>query len=125
PRWLRLHDGVRRAALLPAGPGVGHRLRGGRRGLPPGGRQALRPRRQLMDFRLGEEAEAVRAELRAFLDGFMTPDREEQLYRSGTSHDPEFTEAVVEHRWHGAAWAKEDGGHGRDPRVLSPIREEY
>ncbi|MDQ2648986.1 MAG: acyl-CoA dehydrogenase family protein [Actinomycetota bacterium] len=78
-----------------------------------------------MDFRLGEEAEEVRAELRAFLEGFMTPEREEQLYRSGTSHDPEFSKAVVEHRWLGAAWSKEDGGHGRDPRVLSPIREEY
>ena len=66
PRRLRLHDGVRHPAALAPGPGLERRL--GRAGcrLPAGRR---RPTREaMMDFRLGADAEALRAELRDFLD---------------------------------------------------------
>jgi alkylation response protein AidB-like acyl-CoA dehydrogenase len=78
-----------------------------------------------MDFRLGEEAEQVRADIRGFLEGFMTPERQEHIYRTGVSHDPEFTKEVVERGWLAATWPEEYGGGGRDPRVLVPMQEEY
>lgn len=78
-----------------------------------------------MDFRLGDEAEAVRADVHDFLTGFMTPDREEHLYRTGVSHDPEFTREIVERGWQTATWPEEYGGGGRDPMYLLPIQEVY
>ena len=62
-------------------------------GLPAGrrsratGPSALTAGRADMDFRLGDRAEALRAEVQAFLDEHMTPELEEQLYRTGVSHD--------------------------------------
>ncbi len=39
-----------------------------------------------MDFRLGDHADTFRSEVRAFLDEQMTPELEEELYRSGVSN---------------------------------------
>jgi alkylation response protein AidB-like acyl-CoA dehydrogenase len=78
-----------------------------------------------MDFRLGQEAEDLRDEVHDFLSGFMTHEREEHLYRTGVSHDPEFTREIVERGWLSATWPEEWGGGGRDARMLVPIQEEY
>jgi alkylation response protein AidB-like acyl-CoA dehydrogenase len=78
-----------------------------------------------MDFRLGTEAEDIRADIHEFLGEFMSPEREERLYRSGVSHDPEFTHEIAERGWLAATWPEEYGGGGKDTRVLVPIHEEY
>ncbi|MBV9665899.1 MAG: acyl-CoA dehydrogenase family protein [Actinobacteria bacterium] len=77
-----------------------------------------------MDFRLGDKSDALRGDVREFLDGFMTPEREEALYRSGTSYDPEYTEAVVERGWLAAGWSEEEGGSGLSPLEMVTLHEE-
>ena len=43
-----------------------------------------------MDFRLGNEAEALRAEVRAFLDQYLTDDIRAFMERTGTHHNDTF-----------------------------------
>ena len=52
-----------------------------------------------MDFRLADEVEAFRTELRAFLDEHITLELEERVYRTGVSHDDAFTEALRDRGW--------------------------
>ena len=77
-----------------------------------------------MDFRLGESSEALRSEVREFLDEHMTRDLEEQVYRTGVSHDEEFTRALVERGWMAPGWPVEFGGQGFDPIEMVAIGEE-
>jgi alkylation response protein AidB-like acyl-CoA dehydrogenase len=77
-----------------------------------------------MDFRLGERSDALRAEVRAFLDEAITPELEEHLYRTGTSHDAAFNEALLERGWFAPGWPPEWGGQGRDPIELLVLGEE-
>lgn len=77
-----------------------------------------------MDFRLGDPAEALRAELASYLHEALTPDVEERLYRSGVSHDRDFIQGLVEHRWFASAWPEELGGPGLDPTWVMVIYEE-
>ena len=62
-----------------------------------------------MDFRPSERSEDVRAEARAFIDAFMTAEREEHLYRTGVSYDPDFTAALVERGWLTPTWPAPHG----------------
>lgn len=78
-----------------------------------------------MDFHPSPEAEQLRAEIRAFLDGFMTPEREEELHRTGVSSDPDFTRALVEHGWIAPAWPVEWGGGGLSAMELIALSQEY
>jgi hypothetical protein len=48
-----------------------------------------------MDFRLGGATDELRAEARAFLAEHMTRELEEQVHRTGVSHDPAFSKAMV------------------------------
>jgi len=77
-----------------------------------------------MDFRLGDKSDALRRDVRAFLDDFMTPEREERLYRSGVSYGPAYTEAVVERGWLAAGWSQEEGGTGLSPLEMVALHEE-
>ena len=77
-----------------------------------------------MDFRLGPQADALREEVRAFLDEAMTPELDERLYRTGVSYDPEFTQEMIDRRWFAANWSEEHGGPGRDPYDVLVIGEE-
>ena len=77
-----------------------------------------------MDFRLGAASEEVRAEVRAFLDEHMSEALEEQVYRTGVSHDETFTRALVEHGWYAPGWPVEFGGQGRDPIEMITLGEE-
>jgi alkylation response protein AidB-like acyl-CoA dehydrogenase len=77
-----------------------------------------------MDFRLGEASDELRAEVRAFLEERVTRELEEQVYRSGVSHDPEFTRALVERGWMAPGWPVELGGRGLDPIEMLVIGEE-
>jgi len=78
-----------------------------------------------MDFRLGERSDALRAEVRAFLDEFMTPERDERLYRTGVFWDEDFTAALRERGWLAPSWPEEWGGQARDPLEMVAIGEEY
>ena len=60
-----------------------------------------------MDFRLGDDAETFRDEVRAFLDEQMTPELEEELYRSGVSNHEGFTHALAERNWLALTWPAE------------------
>jgi 3-oxocholest-4-en-26-oyl-CoA dehydrogenase alpha subunit len=77
-----------------------------------------------MDFRLGAAADSLRDEVRDFLDEAMTPELEERLYRSGVSHDPDFTQALISRGWFAAAWPEDVGGPGHDPLEVLVIGEE-
>ena len=77
-----------------------------------------------MDFRLGEASDALRREVRAFLDEVLDEELEERLYRSGVSHDDAFLAALAERDWLAPAFPEEFGGKGRDPIELIALQEE-
>jgi 3-oxocholest-4-en-26-oyl-CoA dehydrogenase alpha subunit len=78
----------------------------------------------VIDFRLGAESDALRADIRAFLDEHITEELEERLYRTGVSYDADFTAALLERGWLAPGWPEEWGGHGRDPLELLVLGEE-
>lgn len=77
-----------------------------------------------MDFRLDEQTESLRTEVRSYLDEALTLDVEERLYRSGVSHDPDFIKGLIDHGWFAPAWPKELGGAGLDPTSVMVLFEE-
>ncbi|RAY16922.1 acyl-CoA dehydrogenase [Actinomadura craniellae] len=77
-----------------------------------------------MDFGLGAESEAFRAEVAAFLDEHLTPRVRERVRRSGSMHDWPLHRALAERGWLAAGWPKEYGGQGRSPLELMAMREE-
>jgi alkylation response protein AidB-like acyl-CoA dehydrogenase len=77
-----------------------------------------------MDFRATAEADALREEVRAFLDEVLTPEVEQRLYTSGVSHDEAFVEGLLERGWFAPGWSEADGGPGLDPAAASVIYEE-
>src|SRR4051794_24947236 len=77
-----------------------------------------------MDFRIGPDVDDLRAEVSAFMDDFLTPERVEGYYRSGVSHDPAFTQELIDRGWFAAGWPEEDGGPGRDPLEVNVFLEE-
>jgi alkylation response protein AidB-like acyl-CoA dehydrogenase len=77
-----------------------------------------------MDFRLPPQAGAVRAEVREFLDGFLTEEREERYYRTGVSHDPDYVAAILERGWMAPSWPEEWGGGGLTGFALTAMGEE-
>lgn len=68
-----------------------------------------------MDFELGERAERMRAEVRAFLAEHYDDAERERQRLSGDGHDPELHRRLAERGWVAAAWPEEVGGQGRDP----------
>ena len=76
------------------------------------------------DFRLGEASETLREEVRAFLDEHLTDELEERLYRTGVSHDHDFTQALIDKGWYAAGWPVEHGGQGRDPIEMLVLHDE-
>jgi 3-oxocholest-4-en-26-oyl-CoA dehydrogenase alpha subunit len=77
-----------------------------------------------MDFRLGDHADTFRAEVREFLEEQLTPELEEQLYRSGVSNDEGFTQALADRNWLALTWPEELGGQGRPPIEQLVYQEE-
>ena len=67
-----------------------------------------------MDFRLTEEQEKFRKEVRDFLEGEKTQKLWEPSIDSWImAYDPEFTKRVAAKGWIGLTWPKEYGGQGR------------
>ena len=77
-----------------------------------------------MDFRLGEDADVFRTEVRGFLEEQITPELEEELYRSGVSNDEGFTKALADRHWLALTWPEELGGQGRHPIEQLVYQEE-
>jgi alkylation response protein AidB-like acyl-CoA dehydrogenase len=65
-----------------------------------------------MDFSWGDEVEAFRQEVRAFLAQHLPPEVEERLYETGESHDDDFARAMGERNWIAPEW---QGGEPLDP----------
>lgn len=68
-----------------------------------------------MDFGLGEKAEQVRREIRAFLDTEFNEEDREQERRSGDGHNWRLYRKLAAAGWVSAGWPREYGGGGRDP----------
>lgn len=67
-----------------------------------------------MDFRLSEEQEKFRQEIRDFLEGEIKQGLWEPSCDAWImGHDPEFTKRVSKKGWIGLTWPKEHGGQGR------------
>jgi 3-oxocholest-4-en-26-oyl-CoA dehydrogenase alpha subunit len=77
-----------------------------------------------MDFRLGDEVEAIRHEARAFLAEHLTDAMLEEMERTGTHHAPTFTRALGERGWVAPGWPKEEGGAGLNVLEQSVLSEE-
>ncbi len=77
-----------------------------------------------MDFDLGADSDALRGQVRDFLDETLTLELEERLYRSGVAHDEAFTAALHERDWIAPDWPSEWGGQDRDPIEMIAFREE-
>jgi alkylation response protein AidB-like acyl-CoA dehydrogenase len=60
-----------------------------------------------MDFAWDDEAEALRAEIRAFLEEHLSADLEDRMYRTGVSHDESFALAMGAKNWIGPEWARD------------------
>lgn len=77
-----------------------------------------------MDFAAGAEAEALRAEVRAFVREHLTADVLGRVAATGDYHDREFHAALAGRGWVGAHWHVEDGGRGWDRAMTDIIYEE-
>ncbi len=77
-----------------------------------------------MDFRLGDEVEAIRDEARAFLADHLTSAMIEEMERTGTHHDPAFTRALGARGWVAPGWPCEEGGAGLSVLAQSVLGEE-
>jgi alkylation response protein AidB-like acyl-CoA dehydrogenase len=78
----------------------------------------------VIDFRLGEGSDAVKAQIKGFLDAHVTPELVERVYRTGVSHDPDFTKALADAGWIAPGWPVEYGGQGLDPIEMLTVGEQ-
>ena len=77
-----------------------------------------------MNFDLGPENDAFRAEVVAYLDEHLTPAVRQRVRATGIMHDWELHRALAAKGWIAAGWPKEYGGQGRSPLELMAMREE-
>ena len=77
-----------------------------------------------MDFRLSDEAEALREELAAFLDDLLTEEVEAEIYRSGVSHHPDYLRGMIDRGWFAGSWLRDLGGAELDPTEQMVVQEE-
>ena len=68
-----------------------------------------------MDFHLGEKADEVRREIRAFLNTHFTEEERQRAVADGGGHDWDMYRKLAAEGWVSAGWPKEIGGGGRDP----------
>jgi alkylation response protein AidB-like acyl-CoA dehydrogenase len=60
-----------------------------------------------MDFTWDAGAEALRDEVRAFLDEHLTPEMEDHLYETGVNHDDDFVRALGRRNWITPEWERD------------------
>ena len=78
-----------------------------------------------MDFRLGDNSDAMPAEAVAFLQEALTPEVVETMEATGVHHNWDFHRKVVEKGWLAPGWPVEFGGQGRDPLEVLALAEEF
>lgn len=85
-----------------------------------------------MDFSFAQETEALRTDIRAFLDSRLTGELRQEISVAGTgeeaSHGPlfrAFYKEVFERGWVAAAWPEAYGGQDRDAEFQYVIEEEF
>jgi len=79
----------------------------------------------VIDFTVTDEQRAVGAEARAFLAEHFPPELEEHVYRSGTSHDLDWSAALAERGWIAATWPESAGGSGQSRVQTAPRDDEF
>jgi alkylation response protein AidB-like acyl-CoA dehydrogenase len=77
-----------------------------------------------VDFELGDELSAFRAEVRAFLEEHVTPELDDRVYRTGVSHDDAFVRELAERGWVAAGWERDDGRPTLDALHAHVLEEE-
>jgi alkylation response protein AidB-like acyl-CoA dehydrogenase len=77
-----------------------------------------------LDFDLGDDVEAFRAEVAAFLDEHLSPAVREGVRKTGSFHDWTLHAALADRGWIAASWPVEHGGQGRNPLEMMAMREE-
>ena len=77
-----------------------------------------------MHFQLDADTESYRDRVRAHLQDVMTPEFEEQIYRSGVAHDDDFAKGLVDNGYFAPGWPTEFGGQNRNPWDEQVLREE-
>ncbi len=77
-----------------------------------------------MHFQLDASTKNYRDEVRHHLEKVMTPEFEEQIYRSGVSHDDSFAKDLVEEGYFAPRWPTEFGGQNRNAWDEQVLREE-
>jgi alkylation response protein AidB-like acyl-CoA dehydrogenase len=78
-----------------------------------------------MDFRLPDDVERFRDDVRAFLDEHMTAELEERVYRTGVSYDPEFTVALRERGWLTPGLGEGETAAVRNPYEMRVLNHEF
>jgi alkylation response protein AidB-like acyl-CoA dehydrogenase len=68
-----------------------------------------------MDFRMGEQADEVRREIRAFLSEHFNEEDRKEAAEDGGGHNWDLYRKLASAGWVSAGWPKEYGGGGRDP----------
>src|SRR5271168_2760830 len=77
-----------------------------------------------MHFHLDADTEVFRAGVLAHLQEVMTPEFEEQLYRSGVAHDDGFATGLVDKGYFAPSWPTEVGGQNRSAWDEQVLKEE-
>jgi alkylation response protein AidB-like acyl-CoA dehydrogenase len=77
-----------------------------------------------LDFGLGADTEAFRAEVRAFVDEHVTDEVRERARTTGTMHDWGLHRALAERGYLSAGWPTEVGGQGRSPLEVTALQQE-
>src|ERR1700734_3827148 len=77
-----------------------------------------------MDFRLGDDIERLREEVRSFAAEQVTEPMLEEMERTGTMHNRSFARAMGARGWIAAGWPVEEGGAGFDLLQQSVLIEE-
>ena len=89
-------------------------------------REELRLARLLVPFafRLPQDGDPWRDEVRAFCDEHVTPEVWEEVERTGTVHHWGLHKAMADKGWLGAGWPVEWGGQDRDPFQQAVLSDE-
>jgi alkylation response protein AidB-like acyl-CoA dehydrogenase len=77
-----------------------------------------------MDFRLGDDIERLREEVRSFAAEQVTEPMLEEMERTGTMHNRSFARAMGARGWIAAGWPVDEGGAGLDLLQQSVLWEE-
>ncbi|UXA20104.1 acyl-CoA dehydrogenase family protein [Mycobacterium sp. SMC-4] len=77
-----------------------------------------------MHFQLDPATQAYGEEVAAHLTQALTPDLEEQIYRSGVAHDDDFARGLVEKHYFAPNWPEDFGGQSRNEWDAQVLKEQ-